>query len=247
MLGGLFRIILYEPILNLLVFFYDFIPGHDLGIAIIVLTIVLRFILYPLSAKSVKSQKALQDLQPELEKLKKQYKNDREGLSRVTLEFYRKNKINPLSSCLPLLIQFPVLIAIYQVLRDGLNNSDVLKFLYSFIPNPGQLNPDFLNFLNLGTRNVYLAVLAGLTQFWQSRMLMKKNKPLQAKSNNFSAIAANMSNQMVYIMPILTIFIALGFPAGLSLYWVATTLFSILQQWLVIRKNRNKELSSTAS
>ncbi|MDD5626877.1 MAG: YidC/Oxa1 family membrane protein insertase [Patescibacteria group bacterium] len=245
MLGDLFRTLLYQPLFNLLVFFYNIIPGHDLGIAIIVLTIVLRFILYPLSAKSVKSQKALQDLQPELEKIKKQYQNDKEGMSRATMEFYRKNKINPLSSCLPILIQFPFLIAIYQVLRDGLNNPEVLKLLYSFVHNPGKLDPYFLNFLDLGARNVYLAILAGVTQFWQSRMLMKKKKPApRASGNDFSAIAANMTNQMVYIMPVLTIFIALSFPAGLSLYWVATTLFSIAQQWLVMRKDSDKDKES---
>ena len=141
------------------------------------------------------------------------------------------------------MIQFPFLIAIYQVLRDGLNNPEVLKLLYSFVHNPGKLDPYFLNFLDLGARNVYLAILAGVTQFWQSRMLMKKNRPSRASGNDFSAIAANMTNQMIYIMPVLTIFIALSFPAGLSLYWVATTLFSIVQQWLVMRKDRDKESS----
>ena len=244
MFGQLYKEILYQPLLNLLVFFYNVIPGHDLGIAIIALTIVIRFVLYPHSTKSIKSQKAMQNLQPELDKLKKQHKDDREALSRATMDFYRKNKVNPLSSCLPLLIQFPILIAIYQVLRDGINNPQILDLLYPFIHHPGRLDPIFFGFLDLGKRNVVLAVLAGATQFWQSWMLMKKNKKSpKPQGNDFGAIAANMSNQMLYIMPILTVFIALSFPAGLSLYWVATTMFSIGQQWLIMRKDKSRDVA----
>lgn len=247
MLSDLFRVVLYQPLLNLLVFIYNIIPGHDLGVAIILLTILVRLVLYPLSAKSVKSQKALSALQPELAKIKEKYPNNKEAQARATMEFYKQNKISPFSSCLPLLIQFPFLIAIYRVLVDGLNNSQVLNLLYPFVANPGSLNPDFLHFLNLGQKNIYLAVLAGLTQFWQSKMLMPKNKPSKSSGDNFSDIAANMSNQMVYIMPILTIFIAIGFPAGLSLYWVATTLFSIVQQWIVMGKGKTTSIVQSIS
>ena len=207
-----------------------------MGIAIILLTVTIRLILYPLSARSVKSQKALQSLQPQLDKIKEKYKGDKEKQSRATMQFYKKNKINPLSSCLPLLIQFPVLIAIYRVLRDGINDPESLNLLYSFVRNPGSLNASFLGIINLGERNVYLAVLAGAAQFWQSRMLLKSRKKKKAASGNMGDIARNMSNQMVYLMPIFTVFIAMSFPAGLALYWFATTLFSLFQQWLILKK-----------
>lgn len=235
MITKLFTLLLYQPLFNLLVFFYNIIPGHDLGIAIIILTILLRLVLYPLSLKSIRSQKKLQNIQPELEKIKKKYKS-KEEQTRATMEFYRQNKINPFSSCLPLLIQFPILIAIYQVLRDGIKKPESLELLYSFVKHPGRLEPDFLGILDLGQRNIYLAILAGLTQFWQSRMLIKKQKTKKKDPNSLSGIASNMSNQMIYIMPIITVVIALSFPAGLSLYWVVTTLFSIVQQWFVLRR-----------
>jgi len=244
MITHLFTVFLYQPILNLLIFFYNLIPGHDLGIAIILLTLTIRLILYPLSARSVKSQKALQSLQPQLDQIKKKYQGDKEKQSRATMQFYKKNKINPLSSCLPLLIQFPVLIAIYRVLRDGINNPEKLNLLYSFVRNPGSLNASFLGIINLGERNVYLAVLAGAAQFWQSRMLLKSKKNKKAKSGNMGNIASNMSNQMVYLMPIFTVFIAMSFPAGLALYWFATTVFSLFQQWFILKKTKKAKSES---
>lgn len=242
MIGDIFNTFLYQPLLNLLVFFYNVIPGQDLGVAIIVLTVVIRLLLYPLSARSVKSQRKLQLLQPTLEKIKRKYKDDKEKVSRETMAFYRKNKINPLSSCLPLLIQLPILIAIYRVLRDGINNPESLNLLYSFVKNPGQLNATFLGLINLSKRNIYLAVSAGLAQFWQSRMLLKrrkgkgKSKQSNKPGENIGDIARTMSNQMIYIMPIFTVFIAMSFPAGLALYWLMTTLFSVGQQFLIMRK-----------
>jgi len=241
MITQLFTTFLYQPLLNLLVFIYNVIPGHDLGIAILILTAIIRLILYPLSARSVKSQRALQSLQPKLDKIKAKYKGEKEKQSRAIMHFYKKNKINPLSSCLPLLIQFPVLIAIYRVLRDGINNPESLNLLYSFVQNPGKLNASLLGIINLGERNVYLAVLAGAAQFWQSRMLLKSKKNKKGgQQGNMGNIARNMSNQMIYVMPIFTVFIAMSFPAGLALYWFATTIFSIIQQWFIFRKSKIK-------
>lgn len=242
MLGTLFNTVLYEPLFNLLVFFYNVLPGHDLGVAIIVLTVAVRLLLYPLSARSIKAQKALQQMQPAIDQIRKKYKNDKEQTSRATLEFYRKNKINPLSSCLPLLIQLPIMLAIYQILRDGVGNPEKLNLLYSFIENPGVLNPTFLGLVDLSQRSIYLAILAGLSQFWQSRMLLTQRKKgkteSKIKSEGIGEMAKTMSNQMVYIMPIFTVIIALSLPAGLSFYWLITTLFSIAQQWIIMKKNK---------
>jgi len=108
----LFTIIFYQPILNLLVWLYNIVPGHDIGIAIILLTIIVKIILLPLSKKMIESQKALQDLQPKIEEIKKQFPA-KEEQGKAMIKLYQENKINPLSSCLPLLIQLPFLIAVY--------------------------------------------------------------------------------------------------------------------------------------
>ena len=113
LLGIIFNELIYRPLFNSLVFFYNIIPGHDFGLAIIALTILIRFALYPLSQKAIKSQKALSEIQPKIKEIQKQHQNDRAQQTKAMMEFYQKNKINPFSGCLPLLIQFPVFIGLY--------------------------------------------------------------------------------------------------------------------------------------
>jgi len=127
----MFQTFFYQPILNLLVFLYNIVPGNDLGLAIIALTIIIKLILLPLSKKSLKSQKALQDLQPKVEELKRKYKGKKEELGRAMMGLYKDNKVNPMSSCLPLLIQMPFLYAVFWVFRDGFageSNSRLSRF-----------------------------------------------------------------------------------------------------------------------
>ena len=144
----LFNTVLTEPLFNLLVFLYNNIPGNDFGIAIILLTILIKLALLPLSHQAIKGQKALQDLQPKMEVIKKQYKNDKEGQAKAMMELYKAEKVNPLSSCLPLLIQLPFLLAVYQVLIKGFH-PESLGLLYSFVQNPGFINHISFGFLDL--------------------------------------------------------------------------------------------------
>jgi YidC/Oxa1 family membrane protein insertase len=239
-MAELFKIILYQPILNLLVFLYNIVPGHDLGIAIILLTIIIKIILLPLSKKSLKSQKALQDLQPKIDEIKKKYTDKKEEQAKAMMNLYKDNKVNPFSSCLPLLIQLPFLIAVFQVFRDGLSNGS-LNLVYSFISKPETINTMSLGFLNLSAKSVPLAILAGLAQYWQSKMMITK-RPTQklagAKDEDMMAI---MNKQMLYMMPVLTVFISMSFPAGLSLYWFITTVLTGLQQLYLFRKEGQEE------
>src|SRR5574344_728909 len=163
----LFQEIFYRPILNFLVFLYNIIPGHDLGVAIILLTIVIKLILHPLSLKSLKSQKELQDIQPKIDALKEEHKDNKEALAKATMDLYKEHKINPFSSCLPLLIQLPFLLAVYQVFRDGLASR--LDLVYSFVYRPEMINAFSFGFIDLSKPNVILAVLAGVAQFWQAK------------------------------------------------------------------------------
>ena len=128
--------VIYRPLLNLLVFFYNVIPGHDVGIVIIVLTIFIRLILAPSFHKSLKSQKAMNDLQPKLGALREKHKGDKEAEAKAMMELYKEHEINPLASCLPLLIQLPILIGLYQVFRIALGGYRYyvrLQGLYSFV------------------------------------------------------------------------------------------------------------------
>jgi YidC/Oxa1 family membrane protein insertase len=229
-----FFVVFYQPIFNFLVWLYNVIPGNDLGVAIIILTLVIRFILYPLSKKSIKSQKEMQTIQPEIEKIKEKYKGDQQKMGPEIMALYKEKKINPFSSCLPMLVQLPFLFAIYRVFFDGLTKDDSMGALYSFVANPGTLDVIAFGFFDLSERSWALALLAGAAQFWQLKMLAAKKKA-GAKTGG---AASAMTNNMLYFMPLFTVFIGSRFPAGLTLYWLLTTLFSVAQQYIVLNKKK---------
>jgi len=229
---------LYRPLFNLLIWLYDVIPGADIGFAIIALTVLVKLALWPLTNASLKSQKALQDLQPKLDALKTEHKEDKEKLAKAMMELYAKEKVNPLSSCLPILVQIPILIALYRVLSDGLH-AESLAALYPFVHNPGSINALFLGIVNLGQRSIPLAVLAGGFQFWQTRMLIARRPPKPVRGTEGAKdeeMLASMNQSMLYFMPVMTVVIGASLPGGLTLYWVAINVVSIVQQYLVFRK-----------
>ncbi|KKP42904.1 MAG: 60 kDa inner membrane insertion protein [Parcubacteria group bacterium GW2011_GWA2_33_14] len=235
-LVDVFNILLYQPLFNALVLIYNYLPGHDFGIAIILLTIIIRVIIYPLSVKSLNSQKNLQKLQPQLQEIQKKYKNDKEKQARETLELYRKEKINPFSGLFLALIQLPILIALYSVFNNGLKSIE-LNNLYSFVSNPVNINPIFLGAINLSLPNLFFAFLAGIVQFFQTKMIMPKLDKNQAKENQMTAM---MQKQMVYFFPFITVIILLKLPSALGLYWIASGLFSIAQQYFILKDKPNK-------
>jgi len=242
----LYNELVYRPLFNLLVFIYNIVPGHDVGIAIVALTLIVRIALYPINSKSIESQRKLQKIQPQIKKIQKRYKDDKEKQAKALMKFYQENKINPFSGCLPLLIQFPILIALYHVFINGFKDES-LSSLYSFVYNPGHIDPISLGFMNLSETNMYLALIAGIAQYFQTKMLMKaKNENERKKKNNEDEkedktqdFAQSMTKQMAYIMPIVTVVFAMSFPSGLALYWIATTVFAIVQQHLIISKQEN--------
>ena len=205
---------------------YHFIP--DIGIAIIILTIIIRLILYPSQAKALRAQKRLQEIQPELQKIQEKYKDDKQKQAKAIMEFYQTHKVSPFSSCLPTLIQFPIIIALYQVFRTGLNTSRISE-IYSFLPKPETITPTFLGILDLTKpEHFVLPIIAGATQFLQAWMMMPKTKKKQTQSTQ-----EMVSRQMIYFMPLMVVFFAATLPSALPLYWVVTSLFAILQQYLI--------------
>ncbi|MEK7164473.1 MAG: YidC/Oxa1 family membrane protein insertase [Patescibacteria group bacterium] len=232
---NIFTTLFYQPILNLLVWLHNFIPGNDFGWSIVALTVLIKIILWPLSGKSLKSQKALQDLQPKVDALKTQYKDNKEALGRAMMDLYKAEKVSPFSSCLPLLVQFPFLIAIYQVLNDGLQNGSLDK-LYSFVARPEAVNMVFLGIFDLSKASIILALVSGAFQFWQTKMLIHKPQPAipGAKDEN---MASMMNKQMLYVMPILTVVIGATLPGGLVLYWLMNTIVTLIQQIIVLKRH----------
>lgn len=213
-----------------MVYLQGVVPGGDLGLTIILLTVGIRILFLPLSLKTIESQKALKEISPKIEEIKTKLKNDTAAQSAAILKLYKDNKVNPLAGCLPLLIQIPILIALYRVFIKGITKEN-LVLLYSFISVPGAINQDFLGLLSVTQNSPLLTVLAGWLQFVQSKQSMS----LQSVGGSNKELAA-MSKQMLYFFPIMIIIIGWNLPAGLILYWITTTVFSMGEQYWIKRK-----------
>lgn len=231
-----FNIVLYRPVINSLVVLYEYLPGHDLGVAIIVLTCVIKILLFPLSLKSIRSQKALQEIQPKIKEIQKNFKNNKKEQARAIMELYEREEINPFSGCLPLLIQLPILIALFLVLKNISFDSGTIEswVFYSFVTPPSEINPMFLGVVDLTNSSKILALLAGTLQFFQSKMIAPKS--FSKKTDDFSQI---MQKQMLYLFPVMTVIILWKLPAAIGLYWITSSLFSIGQQYLAFKPRRN--------
>lgn len=242
---NVFNTILYQPFLNALVLLYEYFPGHDFGLAVIVLTVLIRLALYPLMVQSINSQKTLSELQPKIQEIQNKYKDDKERQAKEMMGLYQKEKFNPLGGCLPLLVQLPILIALYQVFWKGLR-PEAMNMLYSFVPHPGVINSTFLGMINLGEASLLIAILAGITQFFQTKMITPKTPKSQQKNGQMGQFSGMLQKQMLYFFPIFTVFILWRLPAAIGLYWIITALFSIGQQYLIFKKP-NKEKSESSS
>lgn len=232
----LYTEILYRPLFNAVVFLYNILPGHDFGFAIVALTALIRILFSPLSIRTVKSQKALSQLNPKLQEIKEKFKNDKAAQSAETMKLYKDNNINPLAGCLPLIIQLPILIALYQAFIAGLKPEN-LKLLYGFVSNPGVVNKISFGFIDITSKMPILAILAGAAQFVQAWGTKAQNQ-----GSSVSKEMAALNSQMLYFFPIMIIIIGWNLPAGLVLYWITTTLFSVLEQLYI--KYRDPERSS---
>jgi YidC/Oxa1 family membrane protein insertase len=234
---GIFNAVFYQPLFNLLIFFYNILPGHDIGLAIILLTVLIKLILYPFSLQAIKAQKSLNELQPKIDEIKNKYKDQKEKMTQEMMRLYKENKVNPFSSCLPLLIQLPFLFAVYRVFVKGLGSKG-LEMIYPFITNPGHINSISFGILDLAKPNLILAILAGAAQFWQTKMMPMKQPPPKMPGSKDESMTAMMNKQMLYFMPIITVVIGATLPGGLTLYWFLTTFLTVGQQYLYFKKDK---------
>ncbi|MEI7890513.1 MAG: YidC/Oxa1 family membrane protein insertase [bacterium] len=237
---ALFHTIIYQPLYNILILLYNIVPGKDFGISIILITILLRTILIPLYKKQIESQKKLQALQPKIKELQEKTKGDKEKQTKQLMELYKEHKTNPFSGCLPLIVQLIFLIAIYRVLIN-ISDSGLIADqaqLYSFVSDPGKINQFFLFIVDLTKPSIVIAALAAIAQYFQTKMLMASQPaPTKETESDKPDMAQIMSKQMLYLGPFLTFFIGVKFPAGLSLYWLAGTLFMLVQQISIEKKS----------
>jgi YidC/Oxa1 family membrane protein insertase len=244
----MFNTILVQPLFNLLAAIYALVG--DFGLAIIILTIIIRGALWPLVSRQLHSQRAIQELQPELKRIKTEAKGDRQLEAQRTMELYKEREISPFASILPLLIQLPIFIALFIVLKDIVKAGQIAHLAYGPIkdlPAIAQIvkhssqafHPKLFNLILLTTPSVILAALAGLAQFVQTKQIMPKHQQP-------GDTQAQMMSSMTYVFPALTFFIGLSLPAALPLYWTTASLMAILQQYIVLKQDVREAEASPA-
>lgn len=243
-LNTLWETFIFDPILNLMIYFYH-VFGNNMFFAILVLTLLLKFITYPITKSSFDIAKKQKELKPELDKLKEQYP-DKQEFAKKQMEFYKERGINPFGGCLPQLIPLVIFFTLYSVFRhllsESLFNPEVINSaLYSFnytVTKFSDLNNNFLIF-DLGKRDAtyILPVLAGVLQYIQSKQMMSASKglakPIQNTEDKSDDFAYNMQQQMTYMLPIMTFIISTGVVSGLTVYIIISILFSMVQYYLI--------------
>ena len=244
---ALWHTIFYQPIYNIVIFLMNNVTFGDVGFAIILVTIIVKFILYPLTKKSIKSQILMKRMEPEIKLIKKNYPN-KEEQAKKTFELYKKYGTNPFSGCLVVLIQLPVIFALYFVILKGLSLDTMI---YPFLSKPAFIHTNFLGFIEINSKSILLAVIAGATQFIQGYLA----SPVKAKKNGVEittdipnsepkSFQDEMSNSMQmnvkYILPIFITLIAWKISAAVALYFVTSNIFTIVQEWYIRKTIDNK-------
>ncbi|MFC1625571.1 YidC/Oxa1 family membrane protein insertase [Patescibacteria group bacterium] len=248
---NIFNVILSQPLANGLIFFYN-ILGHNLGVAILVFSIVLVFALRPLTRPYMESMKKIKELQPQLDKLKKKHGSDKLKFSQAQAEFYKQKGINPGKGCLPYIFQIVILIALFRVFTTVLSaNGDTVEKLNELLYAPLKISqeqglntkflyldtakPDTFRFpglpipipgpvLILATLVQFLSVKASAPRISQEKKIAKKTK------GGADDLQVTMQQSMTYTMPLLTLFFGMTFPSGLALYWLIFSVFNLWQQ-----------------
>lgn len=239
---------IYKPILNFLVILLSYVTFGDLGLAVILLTIIVKIILYPLSKKAVTSQIDMASIQKEISDIKAK-KLSKEDEAKETFALYKEKKVNPFSGCLVMIIQLPIIFGLYYVFFRGLDlaNAD----LYSFVSVPSNVNTMFLGLIDLlKTHSIFIALLTGLSQFAQVYLspTQKMQKENSLNQKGFSAdIQKTMQTQMKYVFPIIIAVITYQIQAAVGLYWIVNNIITIIQEQIIAKSLKNNKIKTVKS
>jgi len=235
-----FHTVFYNPIYNALVALVAIVPGSDVGIAVVLVTIIIRLILLPFSLSAARTQRAMKILEPKIKELKEKHKGNKEKEALETLALYKEEKVNPFSSILTVFIQIPVLLALYWVFYYEPFSTVNTARLYSFTPVPQIISLQFLGVISVAGKSIVLAIIAGVTQFFQAHLALSGTmKPSDTKGmqNDFQRI---MGMQLKYVFPFIIAVISYTTSGAIALYFITTNLAGALQEWYV-RRTINKE------
>ena len=231
----LFNLLISQPFYNGLIILMKIFPFFDVGVVIIIFTIVVKLILLPLSIKASKAQIEMKSIEKDLNAIKEKYKDNKEEQSKKTIEYYKEHGINPFASIFILIIQLPIIIGLYQIfLKSGLPQINT-SLLYSFVVAPVAVNMIFLGLVNISGKNIFLAIIAGLTSYFQIHITNKS----QGQGDSGSDFAKAMAVNMKYVFPILMVFIAYKISVAVALYLITSNIFAIAQE-IYIKKKYHK-------
>lgn len=237
-----FNTIFYEPLYNGLIFVLATFPWMDVGMAVILFTILVKLVLLPFSIKAVKTQQQIKSVQPEIDEIKEKHKDDKQTQAMKMMELYQENNIRPFSGFFLILLQLPIIFALYYIFLNGGLPEVQPELLYSFVPIPENISVTFLDYINVTEKSIVLALVAGVTQFIQTHLSFGKNKEEtddSAKDTSFldgsfkDQFKKGLSMQMKYIFPFVVIGISYSLTAVIAIYWATSNLFHIVQELYV--------------
>ena len=237
----LFNTVIFTPLYNALIFLISIVPLADVGIAVILLTVLVKVIMFPLAQKASREQARMRDLAPELESVKEEHKEDKKKQTLEVMALYKKRNIRPFLSLLVVIMQIPIILGLYWVFfRGGLPEIDV-DLLYSFVTKPTEVNMQFLGLIDMAGRSALLALLAGTAQFIHSSFVLPEPKPKSDNPTLKEDLARSFHLQMKYVMPIIVVVISYTISAAIALYWATSNIFAIGQELLVRRSIRKEK------
>lgn len=250
----MFNTFFLAPVYNIVVFFLNLFPSHDIGVAIILTTILIKLLLLKLNLSSQKSSYLIKDAQEELATIKKKYGDDKQKIAEETMKIYKEKKIKPFSSFLILLIQIPVFFALFYVFRDG---GVILRedLIYSFNTFPETVKNLAFGFMNLSQKYIWVGILTGITMFILSKRQSlgltnnkKEEKQRDSKTQDFQEVfAKTMQMQMKYFLPVISGVSAAVLPSAIGVYWTVNNILSIFQDIYIkkklksVKKEENKK------
>lgn len=246
MISTFFHAAFYDPIYNALVALVALVPGGDVGVAVILLTIIIRLILLPFSLSAARTQRSMKVLEPKIKELKGKHKGDKEKEALETLALYREAKVNPFASILMVFIQIPVLLALYWVFFYEPFSTINTARLYALTPIPGSISLEFLGIISVAGKSIVLALLAGISQFFQAHVALSgtlKPSPEKGMQNDFQRI---MGLQLKYVFPFLIGTISYTTSGAIAIYFITTNLAGTLQEWYV-RRDLDKNQTPVAA
>lgn len=229
----IFNVLIYEPILNFLIFLYNILGNF--GLAVIALTLIIKLVLNPLNQKSIESQKMMAEMQPKIKEIQKKYKDNKEEQGRELLKLYQEAKFNPFAGMFVVFLQLPILWALFKIFKSNIELDKLGSILYPFVSIPDVINYSFLG-INLSEASIGVALITAVAQYFQAKTMQLPKKQDSKEKDQMEQISEMMQKQMMLIIPVFTFFILFKLPAALGLYWSLTTILNIFQQRKIFNK-----------